>query len=280
MNETINPLRQFFRQPAIYLKLPSGGEHWPPGSIDMPSNGELPVYPMTAIDEITYRTPDALFNGQAVVNVTQSCIPNIKNAWQMPDLDINTILTAIRIASYGHELEVSSTCPSCKEENEYGFDLRAVLDRLTVPDFKKTLGQGDLEIIFQPISYETQNQHSQKQFELQQTINSITRSELSEQEKLQRINVIMKDITQITIQVLACRIKGVKTPGALVTDTNHIMEFLQNCDKDMFNKIRDQVVAIRSKSELPAMPLKCTNCNNEYEQALNLDMSDFFASAS
>ena len=48
-----NPLMQFFRQPAIYTRLPSGGKGWPVGSIQMPPNGELPVLPMTAIDEIT-----------------------------------------------------------------------------------------------------------------------------------------------------------------------------------------------------------------------------------
>ena len=79
-----NPLKGYFRRPSIYIKLPSGGNYWPQGMLEMPENGELPVYPMTAIDEITYRTPDALFNGQALVDVIQSCIPAIKNAWAIP----------------------------------------------------------------------------------------------------------------------------------------------------------------------------------------------------
>lgn len=72
MSQFANPLKQFFRQPAIYLRLPSNGDFWPDGAVDVPHNRELPVYPMTALDEITYRTPDALFNGQAVVTVIQS----------------------------------------------------------------------------------------------------------------------------------------------------------------------------------------------------------------
>lgn len=60
MTQSANPLKQFFRQPAIYLRLPSNGDFWPAGSLQMTPNSELPVYPMTAIDEITYRTPDAL----------------------------------------------------------------------------------------------------------------------------------------------------------------------------------------------------------------------------
>ena len=51
-----NPLTQYFRQPAVYVKLPSGGKYYSEGSIVMPANQELPVYPMTAIDEIAYKT--------------------------------------------------------------------------------------------------------------------------------------------------------------------------------------------------------------------------------
>ena len=60
MNEN-NPLRQFFRRPAVSISLPSGGDHYAPGDIEWPDDTkELPVYPMTAIDEITTKTPDAL----------------------------------------------------------------------------------------------------------------------------------------------------------------------------------------------------------------------------
>ena len=37
----INPLRQFFRRPAVHIRLPSGGEGYPAGAIDMPPTGEL-----------------------------------------------------------------------------------------------------------------------------------------------------------------------------------------------------------------------------------------------
>ena len=157
MTQSSNPLKQYFRQPAIYLRLPSGGQQWPNGAIDIPENGELPVYPMTAIDEITYRTPDALFNGQAVVNVIHSCVPSIKDAWGCPTVDMNSILTAIRIASYGHEMGMTTTCPNCDTTADYGLDLRSVLDQQKSPDYTKTIVHGDLEIIFKSPTY--QNQH-------------------------------------------------------------------------------------------------------------------------
>ena len=77
-----NPLKQYFRRPAIYLRLPSEGKFYSQGAIDLPENKEIPIYPMTAIDEITTKTPDMLFNGTAVIEIIKSCVPNIKNPWE------------------------------------------------------------------------------------------------------------------------------------------------------------------------------------------------------
>jgi hypothetical protein len=280
MTQSTNPLRQFFRQPAIYLRLPSEGQYWPQGSLEMPPNREIPVYPMTAIDEITYRTPDALFNGQAVINVIQSCIPAIRDAWKMPNIDINSVLIAIRIASYGHDLELGSVCPACSEASDYTLDLRSVLDRVRVPKYQAELDQGDLKIVFQPLSYERQNYHSQQQFDKQRLLNSITQSDLSEEEKMTKISAVLQEITALTVSVLAGSIQGIKTPEVFVTEIEMITEFLQNCDRKIFNQIKDQVVELRQTSELQPVQIKCNACENEYEQPLNLDMSDFFEPAS
>ena len=109
-----NPLAKHFRQPAIYTKLPSQGEFWPAGALELPANGEVPIYPMTARDEIILRTPDALLNGQGVVDVLQSCCPSVKDAWKLPSIDVDAILIAVRIATYGNQLDVDATCPHCK----------------------------------------------------------------------------------------------------------------------------------------------------------------------
>ena len=173
-----NPLRQFFRQPAIYLRLPSGGQYWTPGALDMPENGEIPIYPMTAIDEISYRTPDALFNGQAVVNVIQSCVPAIKDAGKIPNTDLNAILVAIRIASYGHDMDIASTCTECKNQDEFSADLRMILDNLKSPDYSERIDQGDLQIVFKPATYEDQNKSAMEQFEKQKFLQQVGKVEV------------------------------------------------------------------------------------------------------
>ena len=90
--QKINPLIGMMRQPKIYIKLPSNGNYWSDGSLQLSPNGEYPVYSMTAKDELILKTPDALLNGQAVVDVIQSCLPNIINAWECPQIDVDLIL--------------------------------------------------------------------------------------------------------------------------------------------------------------------------------------------
>lgn len=275
-----NPLKQYFRQPSIYIQLPSKGTYWPEGALVPTANGELPVMPMTAIDEITYRTPDALFNGQAVVSVIQSCIPNIKDAWNAPVIDINAILVAIRIASYGHDLEINTGCPKCSHQEEYSLDLRTVLDQLGSPDFSKTIKHGDLEIAFQPITYKRQHETNQVQFAEQRVVQQIPGSDLSDEEKMIALNDALKRITELTISALKWSIASIRTPQAIVTEPEYIEEFLTNCDRNLFAEIRDRVVELRIVSELRPLKIKCTNCSHEYEQPFTLDMASFFETAS
>lgn len=280
MSQSSNPLQQYFRQPAIYLNLPSEGKFWPEKAIELPQTQEVPVLPMTAVDEITYRTPDALFNGQAVVSVVQSCIPAIKDAWVAPAIDINSMLVAIRIASYGHELELGTECPHCKHEADYGIDLRVVLDGLKLPDYSQPLVFGDLEILLQPISYKHQNEVNLAQFGEQRTLQMIPESDLPEDEKFKLLNEALKKITELTVDAMKWSIASISTPQAVVTNPDHISEFLKNCDRKMFVVIRDKIISLRADAEMKPVTIKCTECGGEFEKSITLDQTSFFGDAS
>lgn len=275
-----NPLKQYFRQPAIFVRLPSQGKFWPKDSLEMPANGELPVLPMTTMDEITYRTPDALFNGQAVVSVIQSCIPAIRDAWQTPSTDIDTLLISIRIATYGHEMDITVQCPACGTESDFGVDLRGVLDQIKLPDYTQPLTLGDLEIWFKPMTYRDINANNLAQFEDQKLMQSLDAAEISEEQRLKTISEVLKKLTAVTAQALGQNIAMVKTPSAQVIDSSHISEFLLNCDKSLFNSVKDHVVGLRQASEIKPIHLKCTNCGHEHDQSFTLDMTTFFEDAS
>ena len=281
MNQTANPLKQFFRQPAIYLSLPSAGNFWPKEAIRLPDNNELPVLPMTAIDEITYRTPDALFNGTAVVNVIQSCVPGIVDAWAAPSTDINSILVAIRIASYGHNMDIGTACPSCSEENEFALDLRSIIDNLKAGNFDKPLTQGDLTFYFRPLNYREMTNNSLQQFEQQKTMQMLNQdTAITESDKITRMNQMMKSLVEVTVKAISQSITEIRTPGAIVTEQKYIEEFVTNCDRTMFNNIRDYVIKLRESSELKPLDITCPSCSHQYQQMFTMDMANFFVAAS
>jgi hypothetical protein len=275
-----NPLRQYFRQPAIYVKLPSGGKYYPKDSLEVTENGEYPVLPMTTMDEITYRTPDALFNGTASVNVIQSCVPNIKNAWHMPSMDIDTVLIAIRIASYGHELKLDTQCTKCASINTFGVDLRTVMERMRAPDYSQTQTLGDLEIYFKPMDYRQINDNNMMQFEDQKMLQMLQDANVNDEDKLRQVGDVLRKITSMTTRALAQNIAMIKTPQATVTEIEWISDWLENCDRSTFSSIRDHIINTKQQGELQPLKIQCPDCQNEYEQPFTLDMANFFADAS
>jgi len=275
-----NPLRQFFRQPAIYLTLPSKGQYWPPGALVMPENGEIPIYPMTAIDEISYRTPDALFNGQALINVVQSCVPAIKDAGKIPSVDLNALMVAIRIASYGHGMDISSTCPECTNEDDFSADLRTILDNIGRPDYTKTIDQGDLQIIFKPSSYEESNKSAMEQFERQKYLQQTLQTELSEDERNRILSETLQQITELTLNLIVKSVAAIQIPGAVVTDAEQIKEFLRESDRNVFRQIRDHVIELTQQAQIKPLDVECTECHHKYQQEINMDMTSFFDAAS
>ena len=111
-------------------------------------------------------------------------------------------------------------------------------------------------------------------------ISMIPASDLPNEEKILRMAEVMKNITKLTVRALKTSIAAVRTPSAVVTDTDHIEEFLSNCDRTVFNIVRDQVIALRQANELKPLSLVCTECGTKYDQQLSLDMANFFVPAS
>jgi hypothetical protein len=232
------------------------------------------------MEEITYRTPDALFNGEAVTSVIQSCIPNIRDAWSIPACDLDTILVSIRIASYGNSMDIDTTCPACQSESQYGLDLRTVIDKIRSDDYAKPLVVGDLTIYFRPLNYREITANSVLQFEQQKTVQILSDANTPDENKVQQINRMMRSMMEATVTVLSQSIREIRTPTAVVQETDQILEFMQKCDRAVFTQIKDRVIQMREVSEIRPLKMRCQSCQHEYEQAFTMDMARFFVSDS
>jgi hypothetical protein len=177
-------------------------------------------------------------------------------------------------------MDFGTQCPACKHESERTLDLRTVLDSIKSPDYTKSLAWGDMEIYFKPLSYKNLNDNNQMQFENQKLLQILPDSAVPDSEKMTALSAALRKITDITVSSLAQSIAAIKTPQALVGEPGFIDEFLKNCDRALFNQVRDRIIELKIQSEMQPLKLVCNECNHEYEQSITLDMSSFFESAS
>lgn len=279
-----NPLANYMRQPKIYITLPSKGQYWPERSIQMPENGELPVYSMTAKDELVFKTPDALMNGQAMVDVIQSCFPNIKNAWDVPTIDMDTILIAIRLATYGEFLPFKHRIPIIDEEVDYEIDLKRLLDQQSNNIWKEEIiVNPELAIYVKPLSYKHMTRISLKSFETNKIMTAINDDNISDEKKLEIFNQSFSKLTDLTVNLISESIYKIITPDVEVTDQRTILEFVNNVDKVIFDKINKHLNNLKTHNELK--PIACYTTEEQQEQGapasyqvpINFNDSDFFA---
>jgi T4 bacteriophage base plate protein len=276
-----NPLSGYFRQPAIYLKLPSGGKGYPEGSLDLPLNGQIPVYPMTARDEITLKTPDALLNGEATTQVIASCVPNIRDPWAMPSMDIDSVLIAIRIASYGTDLELEPTCPHCGHENSFSVNLTNILDSQqhgAMQDHVQ-LSNG-LVALLRPMDYRGVNQMAYKAFEEQRLISQINDAVMSDEDKIKMFTRSLIKMSSINLDMVITCVVAVQTPQGTVSDPEHIGEWLNNITSDDFDTIRNVIESSSRKMKDRPFRATCVSCSGEWDIPIELDQSNFFGSRS
>jgi hypothetical protein len=279
---TGNPLQKYFRQPKIYVSLPSNGKYWSEKDIEFTENGEYPVYAMTAKDELSFKTPDSLINGQSTVDVIQSCIPNIKNAWNMPSIDLDAILVAIRIATYGENMDVNTTVPVIEEERTYQLDLRQILDQLTAVEFQSILPVGDLIIHLKPLTYREFTNNALKTFEEQRVFSLLDNQEISEEEKLNRFNQSFRKLTELNISMISESIAAIEIGNETVQEKSYISEFLQKADRDFYNAVIEHIEKEKEKFAIKPLDVQTEPEDQEkgapetYQVPVVFDQSNLF----
>jgi hypothetical protein len=277
---TANPLAKHFRQPALYLSLPSKGRFYSENGLELAANGTIPVYPMTVRDELSLKTPDALLSGQAIADVIKSCCPAIKDPWEIPAVDLDPIFIAMRLASYGKAMDFNSTCPHCNQSDEYSVDLNAVLDSVGKADYSKSYNFDGLTFKFRPQMYKNMNNANMINFEQEKLIQNIIKNEeLTEEQKLANFNFSFNKIRELNLNLVIDGIYSVTTEdGIEVKDREMIAEFLESCSRAVYSSVKDSMEELTNFYKIPPLTLTCANeeCQKEFKTNLTFDQSSFF----
>lgn len=160
--ESSNPLLDKLRIPGATYRLPSQGIFYTNGELD-PSvkNGEVEVYPMTAMDEIIISTPDKLLSGKAITEVFSRCIPQILKPSQLLSKDVDYLMCCLRLVTFGDTITVNyhHSCEGAKS-HEYTVNILPIvraakqIDPTTVSSsFTLTMPNGQV-VILNPLRYD------------------------------------------------------------------------------------------------------------------------------
>lgn len=281
-----NPLSKYFRQPKLHIQLPSGGQFYPAGSIEIPETGEFPVFSMTARDELTMKTPDALLNGQATVEVIKSCIPSIKDPWQMPSVDLDAVLIAIRLATYGEYMTLKIKTPVTGEEKEMQISLRDLLDNFSNLQFNNTIQLAEMSISIRPLTYQEFTKNALKTFEQQRIFNIVNDESISDEDKLQAFTNSFAKLTELTVDMMTNHISAIQVGEEVVTSRQHIDEFMRNADKGFYENVQKHIEGEREKFAIKPLIAEASPEEIEqgvpatYEVPITFDQSNFFVSGS
>jgi hypothetical protein len=109
---------------------------------------------------------------------------------------------------------------------------------------------------------------------MQQKIAQAERLEGENQQKL--INELYEELAHARNEVYRMSIESVEALDQLVTDPNYIDEWLKNCDKSVYDSLRQQIDRNRDAWQTPRFPVKCDNCGAENKIYVTLDQSNFF----
>jgi len=279
-----NPLAKYYRNIKLFTKLPSQGKFYEEGIVELPENGELAIYPMTAKDEMIMKNPDALLNGEAVAQLITSCVPGVKKPRQLVSNDVDALLIAIQGATNGDDLDVATPCPNCGEETGGIASIEAALESMAVLDEAYTFTSKEgLTFSIKPFSYESTIKAGITNFQSTRSLQSLQNID-DELEQLKAFNASFMQIAALNFDLICdsvASIRGTDETGEnfVVTNKATIREFLENAETHLGKQIEESISKVNNIGVNKIIMLECDACNHQFEHEIGFDPVNFFTAS-
>lgn len=281
-----NPLAQFYRRPGTYITLPSGGRFYRK-SPKVSETGELAVYPMTAKDELILKNPDALYNGEAVKQVISSVCPDIENVNDIPAADIDAILVAMRMTSYGDDmpLEVRHGCEASEGKVQ---TLQVSLGSIigTIRPIPTDLGvvtlSTGLTVYLRPYNLADQSLLLRTQFNSMRNLQALENNDkATTEQKTEAATASYNLLIDLSQQLLTgCVVKVVTPEKDEVTDRKFIVDWMKNLDRASVERLDQEVKKFQEYGIVREIDCKCDYCGETFKTDMLFDPTGFFTDGS
>jgi hypothetical protein len=210
-------------------------------------------------------------------------MPNIKNAWAVPNIDMDVILIAIRIATYGEKLTTPITVG--ETEMEYTVDLRSVLDSLNsqISWVSHVPVNEDLTVFVRPINYKQVTEMANQSFETQKIMQIANDDKMPEEEKIAIFKDSFSKLSKVTVGLIAASIYKIDSSNGSTENPQFIKEFIDNADKEIFTKVQQHIEALKENNSIKPIVIPVTDelreqgfVGESVEIPLTFDASAFF----
>lgn len=275
-------LKKHQRQVKLFVDLPSKGKFYNDEVLESGQHIEIPVYGMSAMDEILFKTPDALFSGQATAQVLQSCIPTIKDPWQIVGYDLDYLLIAIRMATYGNTIPITTACPNCTAITESEISLQTLLDNFQTYPVTNSFEMDSLTFNIKPLTYKQQSDFAVKGFQIERQILQIENSDVSKEEKDRMLNDLLLESTRLNLLIAVNHISSITNGEETEVNFEEILDFVENNDAVFYNNLKSSIFELTERWNIPKFDITCSdeNCDTTYKSKMDLDYSNFFGPSS
>lgn len=268
----LNPLLKAVKLPGRVFTLPSRGALYQNGEIEG-MDGDIQVQAMNALDEITLKNPDMLFNGAALDQIVWTCAPGIKKPSELYGRDIDALMLFLRVVTYGPEfvIKVSHDCEASKlplrdgetehrhKDHEYVVDLEQQILNMKQLDptdastrYVTTLDNGQV-VTVSPVRYKDLIQLFQHTFANKETFTA-------------------EDVKASMVRNLVMVVDNVDG----ITDKGMIEEWARLLTTKQTNRIADAVNCTNEWGPESVVTLKCKDCGKPFQAELPLNPISFF----
>lgn len=278
-------LKALYRTVKTYTQLPSRGAFYDDSVIDTTKlSNEVAVRSMTGGDELLFKNPDALLNGEALRNALISCVDGLKSPEKLLINDVDALVVAMRIATYGEQMDINVDCPSCGNQNTFGLDLTLIQANMGVVEDSYVVDLSNGTSVFvRPYLYEDNLKVALATFEQTKLIRTLDNNNITEEDKLKAFDKTFKDLVKTNIEMLCNAIMSVHNDEHEIhvehtkETHNDILDFMKNIDKTDNDRIINKIKEVNQIGILKKLQVTCDHCKHEWETPIEFEPVTFLS---
>lgn len=297
-NELLEDLTDIF--PPVEIALPTRGIFYPEGILRPGVNPEkIKVGTLGIMDEFKYRDPFMIVSGKAIEHLIRHiCGDQILMAEEMCEVDIETILLASRLASYGPSLKIKHSCahaiepteesedPICGHTNTVVIDLHEHILRYGPIEneerFAVLLPRVGQTVYLKPTPYKTTVEVMRNVMAHRKRLDDINQRNqedfVIDPDQFAKYEEVVNLSVDLQIQTILDCIYGVKTrSGNMVEDPHLIGAWIFELPKSDHDVIAKRITEITDDlRKLSLIRYVCGKCKSENEFNLQMNAEILF----